>query len=1546
MLRNLHPISRSSLGGQVISLIGFTLLATLAIFSLSVFYFVNRSESIAWQGRQSEAARNAAGAVSGFIQRVRDALVVVSIVEPDHLVSDPDELNTLLEENPALVEIVRLDREGRILASTSRGESVLDNLITIPQSQWFLQARDGKTYFSDVQYSSNNAPYLIMAVPGADKGVVSAWVEMGVLWDVVGNIRFGRSGRFVVINQTGDVIAHTDQEAVISMQSLHGRAELSAIQTAPNFEWSGTYEDFNEERVVAASAPVPGTDWIVIAELPRSEAFASSRSAVFVLGIEALLLLLTAGLVVRRFVCLLIVNPMEQLRDGAERIGQGDLHHRIDLNRKDEIGQLASAFNTMAGSLQQQQAQVALHSTTLKANETSLRLITDNMYDVIMQIGVDGTILYASPSHQWVLGIDPAEVTGKTVGERLHPDDLAEAFAIFSQAVAEGGRPKSFTLRYRHVNGQYLWMECVSTILRDEQGEFAGAVLSSRDISERKRMEMELGASEQRYRMLADNVRDVIWSADMNLQMNYISPAVQEMFGFSVEEALAQGIIQNMTPESAAYALSFFAQTMMELETGPKEQLKGASRVIELELTRKDGSTIWTEVKVSFLLDEHGKPIGLLGVTRDITERRQAEEIRQKVLAYEYETRRANELARSNAMILALSRVAVLLENTSNQDLLLETLGLELQKLNMQCAVAAIDPSGETATIQYVSLQGMAVKKIEKMVGISLKKYKIPKRYWPGDRIFKDKGPFWYPNPRGIIHRMFPIVPNFLADPVWKLLGIQPEGMICILPLLVNEKVIGAMPIWGSDLYQTDSPILAIFAGQVASILEKTIVHENETRRANELARSNSMILALSNVAAQLESTYQTAEIFDLVSRELKLLGMESLVGLFDGDKQNLHIQHMSVQQDVVRWAEKITGHSLSELSIPRYLWPTDRVLTNKTAYWDPKHMKGMLKMFPVLSSRLHASSLKMAGINLDDPICYLPLMNEQDVFGILAVWGAGLKENDVSAFSILANQITTAIRNNRLLETESQRARELDILLKASEATSSSLDFDEVLHTLASQLLEISGFESCFISEWDKETNSVVGRLDHSSVFWREDLRDSFSMGDYPRSHQVLLTGDPIILQGNFEAEEKKWMTALKRTAVIILALYSQDKIIGLVEIETLNKAKQFDPQMLYDCREILANAAPFIEEPLSANKPRKLFEIQEALLQITGADVCSFSEWDTHQNKVHNLAVSTRITWATGQGSRFNPDLETWRQALDEGRTITFLRSESTSTKAIVFDGVETMDVESLIIFPLQKGHERIGVIELYDFNHEIHITPEQITFLKTIVDKASYSIENARLLQLTQKKLEEQTGLLNEKEVLLKEIHHRVKNNLQIISSLLNLQTDQVTDAGMLRALRDSQTRVRSMALIHEKLYQSKSLAKIDFGEYVQSLAKDLFRSYQRTLGDIRLNIHVDQVTLDLDYAVPCGLILNELMTNALKYAFPDGRNGSIRVELRSEPDQFLSLKVADDGVGFPPGLDILKNKSLGLQLVNSLVKQIGGKLEFENSTGTAFRVTFKV
>ena len=205
-------------------------------------------------------------------------------------------------------------------------------------------------------------------------------------------------------------------------------------------------------------------------------------------------------------------------------------------------------------------------------------------------------------------------------------------------------------------------------------------------------------------------------------------------------------------------------------------------------------------------------------------------------------------------------------------------------------------------------------------------------------------------------------------------------------------------------------------------------------------------------------------------------------------------------------------------------------------------------------------------------------------------------------------------------------------------------------------------------------------------------------------------------------------------------------------------------------------------------------------------------------------------------------------------------------------------------------------------------------------------------------TSRNAEEQIkSSLKEKEVLLKEIHHRVKNNLQIISSLLNLQSAEIEDPTASQKFRESQDRVKAMALIHERLYQSSDLAKIDFAGYVRSLTGHLVRSYKVNANAIRLYLEVDSVPMNLDVAIPCGLIINELVSNSFKYAFPRGEGGEISVHFGEEDHRALKLVVQDNGVGFPEETNPENSDSLGLKLVRSLTEQLGGTISYRNKGG---------
>jgi two-component sensor histidine kinase/HAMP domain-containing protein len=206
--------------------------------------------------------------------------------------------------------------------------------------------------------------------------------------------------------------------------------------------------------------------------------------------------------------------------------------------------------------------------------------------------------------------------------------------------------------------------------------------------------------------------------------------------------------------------------------------------------------------------------------------------------------------------------------------------------------------------------------------------------------------------------------------------------------------------------------------------------------------------------------------------------------------------------------------------------------------------------------------------------------------------------------------------------------------------------------------------------------------------------------------------------------------------------------------------------------------------------------------------------------------------------------------------------------------------------------------------------------------------------------QKKAEE----IRDQEVLLKEIHHRVKNNLQVISSLLALQAGSTEDVKTRAMLSESRDRVRSMALIHEKLYPSGDEKGISFAGYVRDLAAHLRYSYAGQSESVELSVDVEEVSLSMDVSVPCGLIINEILSNSLKYAFPQGRRGTISVSLRRGEGDTLVLTISDDGIGFPREIDFRNPATLGLRIVNILVEQLRGVLRMNPGSGTSYTISF--
>jgi two-component sensor histidine kinase len=267
------------------------------------------------------------------------------------------------------------------------------------------------------------------------------------------------------------------------------------------------------------------------------------------------------------------------------------------------------------------------------------------------------------------------------------------------------------------------------------------------------------------------------------------------------------------------------------------------------------------------------------------------------------------------------------------------------------------------------------------------------------------------------------------------------------------------------------------------------------------------------------------------------------------------------------------------------------------------------------------------------------------------------------------------------------------------------------------------------------------------------------------------------------------------------------------------------------------------------------------------------------------------------------------------------------------------EREGIRTLINVPMMARGSMIGFLGFDAVHNHVVWSDDDIRLLRLVAEILANALERKSAEERLQ-------ASLREKEVLLREIHHRVKNNLQVVHSLLYLQANAIAgevDPLALDAFRHSQARIKSMAAIHDRLYRAVDLARIDFDDYLHALIPDLLRLYP---GSERIAVHMvaSGTRLTIDTAIPCGLIVNELVTNSLEHAFPDRPAGRIDVSLDQTEGGRFELVVADDGIGFPPGMGWRNRKTLGLQLVSDLVSQLDGEVAFETGAGTRYRIRF--
>lgn len=613
-----------SLRRRLFNLLGIIFLVTLLLIGAGVYYFIYQNEQIFWQSRQQDAANSAAEIVTSFIQRTEDGVRLVGSIDRADLIKNPQIMWAAIKQNPALLELVRVDSEGNLLPGSYQDAPILANSFTIPQSLWFLEARQGRFYLSGVQISPESEPYLIMAAPASDGGVIAARLQMNLLWDLVSHLDFGETGQSYVVNSRGEIVAHTNPNVALTRTSLQGRPEIMFLERNPNQQWAGTYTNFQGAVVIGVAVPVPGTSWVVFTEVSKSEAFATSRTALFLLAMGlasvGLLVILTTG----HFLNTLVLKPIEKLQAGAFYIGRGDFTHHIELKteRQDEITHVAAAFNEMVYHLHERDMQIAHQNQALQESEERFRLVVTSISDHIYmsEINGDGQYInhYISPNVEELTGY-PAEQFmidwSFWPSQVIHPNDRAAAQAQ-AQKLAQG---INCQVEYRLIraDGNIIWVRDSGQVkqLAENHSTLIFGVVSN--ITERKRAQQALEEQQAFLQQIIDANPHFIFVKNRQGRYTLVNQAFAQAYNLSVEDILGKTDSEiNPIKEMAQR----FAQDDQIVINSGQDLILPEDEVVNIY-----GDILWRYTIKRPIFGANGAVKQVLGVATDITYLKHAE---------------------------------------------------------------------------------------------------------------------------------------------------------------------------------------------------------------------------------------------------------------------------------------------------------------------------------------------------------------------------------------------------------------------------------------------------------------------------------------------------------------------------------------------------------------------------------------------------------------------------------------------------------------------------------------------------------------------------------------------------------------------------------------------------------------------------------------------------------------------------------------------------------------------------------------------------------
>lgn len=1151
----------------------------------------------------------------------------------------------------------------------------------------------------------------------------------------------------------------------------------------------------------------------------------------------------------------------------------------------------------------------------LKEAENNLRVILRGIDEVVYYVDFaeEKKLRFISDKVEDTFGIKPGIYSQKYVNDKIdvmkhiHPDDVNMVIKN-SEKLRKEKKPQTFLYRFKNFKTKrYQWLQERLIPQFDDQKRHIGNLGITRDVTQEIEKEQYLRQNQTIFKHLSQNASDIIYLYNFKPTgaYTYVSHSVKKILGYSPEDFYNDPLFGNKIILNDDKNI---IQNSNEIIAEQKNVRKTLDKSV-FRYRKKNGGIAWLETRYSHLKDKDGNITTLIGISRDVTRERQEEQLRK-------ETEHKFKLIADNA----------------NDIIYFFTYHPEPRYIYISPSVKKI--FGQPASAFYKNpfqAQSMAIDrdtyvKFEKQLARSQKnktlgftnsvfqyKTKSGKLFWLEDNcspIFDNEG-----NIEFIlgISRDITAEKNYRLELEQKWNNYQHVLENSPVGILIHDNAV--------CLYCNKTAANILQVGNPSELIGVQLMHHFVDSQQRNLAFERMNKAMEGEEQSEFSFRIRTAK-----GNEIEV-DLKTVPFIYNGKKcvqtimSNISdVKKLEKERIRAEIAEDLNKELIKEINYRKKI--QHELVTQTTKYEaifnNTSHLIWSINRDLEITSfnRNYYNYIKQifgTEVRVGVGISKVEVNNSQNANA--GLWKekynkifSSKKDNSVEYFQVqntdkngrphyreiylhpirdargMVNEI--AIIAHDVTERKNVEQKILDQAAKLESIFESSahlvwtVDKEFRLTSCNNNFREIFNFNYQVEPELHKKLHLVV------SPQYRKDYENYW----YPLYRKVL-AGNSL----KFERKQKEPNGSINYKEIYLNPIRnSRGEIIEIACLaHDITENKQFEKQIVEQSAKLKA-----------------IFESGDQLMWTIGMDKRLSSFNQNYAKAIYDLYGYYPEIGRSMRSQHSAPFHDMWDQKYEEafkGRQVEFI------SERVTLSGVKI--IRQMILYPIKDNDNK--VIEISGIGFDI--------------------TEN--------KKNEERiTQSLKEKEVLLKEVHHRVKNNMQVISSILNLQSSYVKDTYAQNLLKECQNRIKSMAFIHESLYQTKNFESVNFSEYITTLSKNLVHTYSINSKNIKLVLTLDKLFLNLDSSIPCGLIINEIISNSLKYAFPDNRDGIIFVTLRVDKNQ-VRIEAGDNGVGIPQEVDIKYAETLGLQLVDTLVEQINGTLVLERHKGTKFIIEFK-